>query len=83
MEGIDDQFCNGKAFMESHLAAKPVFELLGVPNRLDFNFRPGTHSLAPLAWQAALDFADQQLRGMDAKRAFNQPPPARTVALMI
>jgi len=75
LEGIDDQFCNGNAFKESYLAAKPVYELLGVPDRLGFNFRPGTHSLAPLDWQAALDFADQQLRGMDVKRAFNQLPP--------
>jgi len=75
LEGIDDQFCNGNAFKESYLAAKPVYELLGVPDRLGFNFRPGTHSLAPLDWQAALDFADQQLRGMSVKRAFNQLPP--------
>jgi hypothetical protein len=26
-------------------------------------------------WQAALDFADQQLLGKDIKRQFNQFPP--------
>jgi hypothetical protein len=75
LEGIDDQFCNGKEFMESYLAAKLVYELLGVPNRLGFNFRPGTHSLAPPFWQAALDFAGQLPCGTDAKRAFDSPPP--------
>jgi hypothetical protein len=75
LEGIDDQFCNGNALKESYLAAKPVYEFLGVPDRLGVNFRPGTHMLSPLDWQAALDFADQQLRGMDVKRAFNQLPP--------
>jgi hypothetical protein len=75
LEGIDDQFCNGNAFKESYLAAKPVYELLVAQNKLGFNFRPGTHMLSPLDWQAAMDFADQQLRGMDVKRVFNQFPP--------
>jgi hypothetical protein len=52
-----------------------VCELLGAPNRLGFNFRPGTHMLAPLDWQATMDFADQQLRGMDIKRVFDPLPP--------
>jgi hypothetical protein len=75
LEGMNDQFANGNAVKESYLAAKPVYELLGAPNRLGLNFRPGTHMLSPLDWQAALDFADQQLRGMDVKRVFNQLPP--------
>jgi hypothetical protein len=34
--------------------------------------------LSPLDWQAAMDFADQQLRGLDVKRLFDQfPPPER------
>jgi hypothetical protein len=78
LEGIDDQYCNGNAFKESYLAALPVYELLGVPDRLGLNFRPGSHMLSPLDWQAAMDFADQQLRGLDVKRLFDQfPPPER------
>jgi hypothetical protein len=77
LEGIDDQYCNGNAFKESYMAARPVYELLGAPNRLGFNFRPGTHMLAPLDWQAAMDFAGQQLRGMDVGRVFDQLPPRK------
>ncbi len=75
LDGLDDQFANGNALKESYLAAKPVYELLGAANRLGINFRPGPHALSPADWQAALDFADQQLRGLDAKRVFNQLPP--------
>jgi len=75
LEGIDDQYCNGNALKESYLAAKPVYDLLGAPNRLGVNFRPGTHSLSAVDWQAALDFADQQLLGKDIKREFNHIPP--------
>ena len=75
LDATDDQFANGNALKESWLAAKPVYELLGAPDRLGFNFRPGKHVLSPLDWEAALDFADQQLRGMDVKRVFNELPP--------
>jgi hypothetical protein len=75
LDGLDDQFANGNALKESYLAAKPVYELLGAANRLGINFRPGPHALSPVDWQAALDFADQQLRGLEVKRLFNQLPP--------
>ncbi len=61
LEAIDDQFCNTNASRQSFLAAKPVYEFLGVPDKIAINYRPGTHSLAPADWQAALDFCDQQL----------------------
>jgi hypothetical protein len=48
-----------------------VYTLLGVPDHLGFNFPTGGHKLAPEDWSAILDFADQQLRGMEAKRALS------------
>jgi hypothetical protein len=75
LEGLDDQYCNGNALKQSWLAAKPVFDLLGATDRLGVNFRPGAHMLSPLDWQAALDFSDRHLRGMDVKRVFNEFPP--------
>ncbi len=75
LDALDDQYANGNALAESWRAAKPVFELLGAPKRLGFNFRPGRHSLSLADWQAALDFADQQLRGLDVRRTFDQLPP--------
>ncbi len=75
LDALDDQYANGNALAESYRAAKPVYELLGAPSREGINFRPGRHDLSPVDWQAALDFADQQLRGLDVKRAFDQLPP--------
>ncbi len=76
VDGLDDQYCNGNALAQTYLGAKPVYELLGVPDRLGINFRPGRHMLAPADWTAILDFADQQLRKKDVNRRFDQLPPA-------
>jgi Alpha/beta hydrolase family len=75
-DGLDDQYVNGNAVAQSYLGAKPVYELLGVPDKLGINFRPGQHILSATDWQAILDFADQQLRGRDVKRRFDALPPA-------
>jgi hypothetical protein len=61
LEATDDQFCNANASRQSVTAAKPVYEFLGVPDKIAIHFRPGTHNLAPADWAAALDFCDQQL----------------------
>lgn len=74
-EGLDDGACNGMATKHDYLAAKPVFEFLGVPDRLGVNFRPGRHALTDLDWQAILDFGDKELRGMKVDRSFDQFPP--------
>jgi hypothetical protein len=74
-EGLDDGACNGKATKASILAARPVFDLLGVSDKLAVNFRPGRHMLAPEDWTAVLDFADQQLRGKKIDRRFDTFPP--------
>ncbi len=74
--GLDDQYCNGNAIVQSYLAAKPAYAMLGVPDNLGIVFRPGHHALLPEDWQAILDFSDQQLRQMDVKRHFDELPPA-------
>ncbi len=74
-DGLEDTAASVNALVQSYLAAKPVYALLGVPDHLGINFRPGRHTLAPEDWTAILDFADQQLRGMDVKRRFNELPP--------
>lgn len=73
-DGLNDAATSVNALIQSYLAAKPVYALLGVPEHLGINFRPGPHRLAPEDWTAVLDFADQQLRGKDVKRVFNQLP---------
>jgi len=74
-DGLDDTATCVNALVKSYLGAKPVYELLGVPDHLGINFRPGPHRLAPEDWTAILDFSDQQLRGLDVKRRFDQLPP--------
>ena len=73
-DGLSDPYCNGNALAQSYLAAKPVYEFLGVPQHLGIHFRPGKHLLDPADWQAVLDFADQQLRKLPADQRFDQLP---------
>ena len=76
-DGLDDTAACVNALVQSYLAARPVYELLGVPDHLGIHYRPGPHRLAPEDWTAILDFSDQQLRGLPVNRRFDQlPPPA-------
>ena len=74
-DGLQDSAASVNALVQSYLAAKPVYALLGVPDHLGINFRPGKHMLAPEDWTAILDLSDQQLRKRDVKRRFDQLPP--------
>ena len=81
VEGTEDQNCVPNAVKQSVLAAKPVYEFLGVsPERVGVNYEPHRHALTADDWQAALDFADQQLRGIDHQRRFDQFPVEETTA---
>jgi hypothetical protein len=76
IEGTDDQNCVPNAVRQSVLAARPVYAFLGADtNRVGVNYEPHRHALTPGDWTAALDFADQQLRGMKVDRRFDQFPP--------
>lgn len=75
IEGTDDQNCVPNAVKQSVLAAQPVYQFLGVStNRVGVNYEPHRHGLTAADWTAALDFADQQLRGIDHHRSFQQFP---------
>ena len=81
LEGTEDQNCVPNAVKQSVLAAKPVYEFLGVsPDRVGVNYEPHRHGLTAEDWQAALDFADQQLRWIDHGRRFDQFPPEKIPA---
>jgi len=76
IEGTDDQNCVPNAVKQTVLAAKPVYEFLGVnPDRIGVNYEKHRHMLTADDWNAALDFADQQLRGPDHGRTFDHFPP--------
>ena len=69
------QNCVPDAVRHSIEAAIPVYAFLGVStNRVGVNYEPHRHMLTPGDWNAALDFADQQLRGIDHHRTFDQFP---------
>ena len=74
-DGLDDAATSVNALVQSYRAAKPIYDMLGVPDHLGINFRPGKHMLAPEDWAAILDFSDQQLRKLEVKRRFDQLPP--------
>ena len=75
IEGSDDQNCVPNAVKQSVLAAKPVYEFLGVsPDRVGVSYQNHRHGLLPQDWTAALDFADWQLRGIQPNRTFDQFP---------
>ena len=76
IEGTDDQNCVPNAVRQSVLAAEPVYEFLGVStDRIGVNYEQHRHMLTPADWTAAMDFADQQLRGIDHHRTFDNFPP--------
>ena len=74
-EALADTACNGNAVKQSFIAAKPVYEFLGVPDHLGVHFRPGGHAFTEDDWEAILDFADQRLRGLAAAESFDRFPP--------
>ncbi len=76
IEGTDDQNCVPNAVKQTVLAAKPVYAFLGVStDRVGVNYEQHRHALTAADWDAALDFADQQLRGIDHHRDFDEFPP--------
>ncbi len=75
INGLDDQYCQANAAAQSYLHAKPVYEFLGVTDRLGVDFRPGKHGMYAPDWETVLDFADLQLLNKGAKRKFDQIPP--------
>ncbi len=76
VEGTYDQNCVPNAVKQSILAARPVYAFLGVStNRVGVSYQPHRHMLTAGDVNAVLDFADQQLRGIDHRRSFDQFPP--------
>jgi len=82
VEGTYDQNCVPNAVKQSVLAARPVYAFLGAStNRVGVNYEPHRHMLTVDDVNAVLDFADQQLRGIDRHRRFDQFPPESVPAV--
>jgi (4-O-methyl)-D-glucuronate---lignin esterase len=75
VEGTYDQNCVPNAVKQSILAARLVYAFLGVStNRVGVNYLPHRHMLTKGDVDAVLDFADQELRGINHHRRFDQFP---------
>ncbi len=75
IEGTEDQNCVPNAVKQTVLAAQSVYAALGYStNLVAANYEVHRHMLTADDWNAALDFADQQLRGIDHHRAFDNFP---------
>ena len=71
---MDDEWANPKGSMLVHLAAKKVFEFLGVKEKAGIHFRKGGHEQNKEDWDALLDFADKILFKKETKRNFEYNP---------
>jgi hypothetical protein len=58
----------------TYRAARMVYEYLGVPDRIGISYRPGGHQIDINDYNAIMDFADKQLRGLPVTRNFNNVP---------
>jgi hypothetical protein len=75
IEGTEDQNCVPNAVKQSVMAAIPVYDFLGAETgSVGVNYENHRHGLPPEDWNAALDFADQRIRGINHERQFNRFP---------
>ena len=70
-EGLEDLWANPEGTQQSYLAAKEVYDFLGVRDRIGIAFRPGGHAHGMADWAALLDFSDWQLAGRRPERSFD------------
>ncbi|MCA9411595.1 MAG: acetylxylan esterase [Candidatus Omnitrophica bacterium] len=56
-DALGDQWANPLGTQQTHRAAQPVFDFLGVPDHNAIHFREGGHDMLKPDWDALLDFA--------------------------
>lgn len=70
-EGDQDIISLPDAVHHSFDAARPAYALLGAADNLGVNYAHHPHAFTQEDWVAIMDFADQHLRGLPAKRTFD------------
>ncbi len=70
-EALGDLWANPSGTQATHLAAKPVYEFLGAPDKIAIYFREGKHEHNLDDWNVLLDFADKVMLGKTVDRKFN------------
>ena len=71
-EALGDLWANPKGTQQTYLAAREVYEFLGVPGKIGICYREGKHEQNLDDWTVLLDFCDQQLLGKQVERKFGQ-----------
>jgi hypothetical protein len=69
-----DVWANGPGTQQTYLAAKEVYQFLGVPEKIGVHWRDGGHQHNLIDFTALLDFADHVLLGKPAAQDFNKLP---------
>jgi hypothetical protein len=72
-EGHDDRCANPPGAYASLQAARPVFELLGVGERIGWSYREGGHAHSPEDFEALLAFMERAFLGRQVPREFQRP----------
>jgi hypothetical protein len=69
--GLGDLWANPEGSQQSWLAAREVFDFLGVRDQIGIAWREGKHEHNMRDWSALLDFADWRFFGKNPERAFD------------
>ena len=73
-EALDDAWANPAGSQVTHLAAQEVYALLGVPERIALDTRPGGHDHSLADWHTLLDFCDSIFSGQARPRGLDVTP---------
>ncbi len=73
-EALGDLGANPTGTWLTHLAAREVYRFLGVPERIGIWYREGAHGHTLADWQALLQVADWQFRGVVPPGPFDRCP---------
>jgi hypothetical protein len=73
-EALGDLWANPSGTYQTYLAAREVYRFLGADDRIGIWFREGEHDHGLADWQAFLDFADLQFRGLTPAYRFDANP---------
>lgn len=73
-EALGDLWANPSGTYQTHDAARELYRFLGVAEKIGIWFREGEHRHGLVDWQAFLDFADWQFRGLVPPQRFDGNP---------
>lgn len=73
-EALSDLWANPRGTWATHVAARDLYEFLGIPERCGIHYREGGHDHTVDDWKVFLDFAEWHLRNQPPPRPYNRNP---------